>query len=348
VIRRIVGGDAFLWLLVGLSGPGCHRAEARAAQIVNVAPAVSGTAAPGGRSGTATEIRVQAEMRDVNFHVDSDIVLHIRRLRGELVPTETNVPPSLDDKQSFILSMGSSEIAIDVVSLSTLLNRYVFAYAASPIKQLRISTDGEQLVQQGVLSRGAGVHFAIRATVALTPDGQIRLHPTSVKVMGVKVGGLLNFFGKHLDQVMRLEPGHGARIEEDDFILDPTGIIPAPVIRGRLSFIHIEDGLLVQTFGPADPTGVRSLRGPNSAAPNYVYFRGGTLRFGRLTMSDADLEIDDNDPSNPFDFSLDHYNDQLVAGYATSTITHGLIVHMPDLGTLRSIVEAARSGTVAH
>jgi len=338
----------FLWFLVGLAVLGCHRAETQAAPMVAVAPVVSGAAAPGKASAPAAEIRVQAEMHNVDFHIDSGIVLHIRRLQGELLPTEPNVPPALDDKHSFILSIRSSEIAIDVVSLSTLLNRYVFAYAASPIKQLRITTDGDQLVQEGVLSKGAGVHFVIRATAALTPDGQIRLHPTSVKVMGVKVGGLLRIFGKHLDQLMRLEPGHGARIEEDDFILDPTGMLPAPRIRGRLSMIHIEDGLVVQTFGPAEPTGAKSLRGSDRATPNYMYFRGGTLRFGRMTMSDADLEIEDNDPGNPFAFSLDHYNDQLVAGYTKSTSDHGVIVHMPDLGTLQPLVEAARLGSIVR
>ena len=324
------GRWSLLRFLVGLAALGCHRAEAQAAP------------------GAPTEIRVQTEMRNVDFHVDSGIVLHIRRLQGELLPTGPGKPPSLDDKHSFMLSMRSSEIAIDVASLSTLLNRYVFAYAASPIKQLRISTDGDQLVQEGVLSSGGGIHFAIRATAALTPDGQIRLHPTSVKVMGVKVGGLLKVFGKHLDQLMRLEPGHGARIEEDDFILDPTGMLPAPGIRGRLSSIHIEDGLVVQSFGPAEPAGAKPPRGSARAAPNYMYFRGGTLRFGRLTMADADLEIVDNDPGNPFDFSLDHYNDQLVAGYSKSTRDHGLIVHMPDLRTLQPVMEAARLGSVAH
>ena len=31
---------------------------------------------------------VRAEMRNVDYHVDPDIVLHIRYLRGELIPAE--------------------------------------------------------------------------------------------------------------------------------------------------------------------------------------------------------------------------------------------------------------------
>lgn len=38
----------------------------------------------------------------------------------------------------------------------------------------------------------------------------------------------------------------------------------------------------------------------------------------------------DPDPRDPFDFFLDHYNEQLVAGYDQNLPDHGLIVHMPD------------------
>jgi hypothetical protein len=54
-------------------------------------------------------------------------------------------------------------------------------------------------------------------------------------------------------------------------------------------------------------------------------------------MTDSDLEIVDNSPSTPFDFSLPDYNRQLVAGYSKNTLTNGLIVFMPNLSTtLRS------------
>jgi hypothetical protein len=65
-----------------------------------------------------------------------------------------------------------------------------------------------------------------------------------------------------------------------------------------------------------------------------MYFQGGTLRFGKLTMVKTDLLILDDDPTDPFDFFLDRYNDQLVAGYNRNTPDHGLIVHMPDRGDM--------------
>ena len=32
-------------------------------------------------------------------------------------------------------------------------------------------------------------------------------------------------------------------------------------------------------------------------------------------MTATDLELVDEDPNDPFDFSIEHWNDQLVAGY---------------------------------
>jgi len=59
-------------------------------------------------------------------------------------------------------------------------------------------------------------------------------------------------------------------------------------------------------------------------------YRGGVLRFGRLTMTNVDMQLIDADPTDPFEFFPDHYNDRLVAGYSKTTASGGLRVYMPD------------------
>jgi hypothetical protein len=58
---------------------------------------------------------------------------------------------------------------------------------------------------------------------------------------------------------------------------------------------------------------------PLPSARNYLYFFGGVIRFGKLTMTDADMQLIDADPSTPFDFFPAHYEAQLVAGYSRNT-----------------------------
>jgi len=43
----------------------------------------------------------------------------------------------------------------------------------------------------------------------------------------------------------------------------------------------------------------------------------------------------DMDAKDPFDFFLNHYKEQLAAGYSKNTLQDGLRVHMPDYGKLR-------------
>jgi hypothetical protein len=40
-------------------------------------------------------------------------------------------------------------------------------------------------------------------------------------------------------------------------------------------------------------------------------------------------------PADPFDFAIDHYNEQLIAGYSKMTPSGGLCVHMPDYSKLK-------------
>jgi hypothetical protein len=69
-------------------------------------------------------------------------------------------------------------------------------------------------------------------------------------------------------------------------------------------------------------------------AGNYMAYRGAQLRFGKLTMSDTDLTLIDMDPQDPFDFFLDHYQDQLVAGYTKATPSFGLRSYFRDYNKL--------------
>ena len=48
------------------------------------------------------------------------------------------------------------------------------------------------------------------------------------------------------------------------------------------------------------------------------------------SMTDTDLQLIDDNPRDPFDFSQERYNDQLVAGYSKNTAALGLQVYMPD------------------
>jgi hypothetical protein len=119
-------------------------------------------------------------------------------------------------------------------------------------------------------------------------------------------------------------------VEKDDLILDAGEILPPPRISGHVMAIRLEGNNIVQIFG--EPQKYSWIHVP---AKNYMAYRGNRLQFGKLIMTDTDMVIVDPDPRDPFDFYLDHYKDQLVAGYSKTTPSFGLQVFMVDFNKLK-------------
>lgn len=278
----------------------------------------------------AAESAVEIQMRNVNLRMAAGVVLQVHSVRGRLEPTG-HEPVTLDDRNSFVLAVDFGVIAIDVGSLTTLLNTYVFAYEGSPLKQLSVEARNGRLVQKGKLHKGIDLSFEMEGSVSPTEDGNIRLHVEKIKSEHLPVKGILHLFGEDLQKLVNNNEARGVRIEGDDILMYPSRMMPAPHMRGRVVAVRVEGGNVVQEFHTRASA---PLRLPAPAA-NYIYHRGGVLRFGKLTMSDADLEIIDADPRTPFDFSLADYNRQLVAGYSKNTRSRGLIVRMPDYARIR-------------
>ena len=278
-------------------------------------------------------------MRHVVFHLGKGIEMRVDDLNGRLVSVGSG-PPVFDDVKSYVVDIQYARVSLSADSLTNLLNNYVFAGPDAPLKKLKIEIEGNELKQSGVLVKAVPVPFHLRAAISATPDGKIRVHPTSMKAAGFLSKRVLDFFGLELERLVKVNPATGVTVDGDDLLLDPERLLPRPRIKGRLTRTWIENGLVVQQFGAPVK---RPLTPPNGHFSNYMYYRGGTLRFGKLTMVDTDLVLVDADQKDPFDFSPEEYNDQLVAGYSKNTRSHGLVVYMPDLSDLsRRLAQSTR------
>jgi hypothetical protein len=274
---------------------------------------------------------VHVDMRNVDLHVSPEVTLHVRHLRGEFTPINRQAP-YLDDVQSYSVAVDSGEIAVDLASLNALLDRSL-AGERSNIDHLRVSVaDTGMLQQKGVIDRKINIPFSARSAVSVTPDGRIRVTTKSVKAFGVPVRPLMKIFSIEMDDLVKVKPGQGVTVADNDMVIDPSRLLPSPAFRGRLTAVRIEDNSLVQVFGsaPARPLASRRL------ADHHIYWRGGQLSFGKLTMSDTDLELVDMDPRDAFSFSVNDWNAQLVAGYSKTLANRGLRAHMPDYDDLKS------------
>lgn len=278
-------------------------------------------------------VLTQVEMHNVKLHLDETLTVHMREIVGKLLPTRRAQPPTFDDKHSFILEIDSGEVAVGMHDLTYLMNRYVFGYSGAPIKKLTVTAEGQQIKQKGELHKGVDLPFEIVGEVRTTPEGKIRIHPTRVKAAHIPVKGVMGVFGIRLKDLIDTRNARGVRVEENDLILDPEQMLPPPRMRGRITRVRIEGDQLIQTFGDG--------HGPRGKDRNLMHFVGGVIRFGKLTMNNADLALIDAQPADAFEFYLDRYKEQLVAGYSKTTPTFGLEVFMPDLAKIR-VPQASR------
>ncbi len=273
--------------------------------------------------------RVHSEMRNVIYHFTDSITVHIVHLEGELVPTVSGGMPIFDDAKSFNLAVRSAEISITLDALADTLNQFAFAASDSPIKSVRFSTVGNKIKIQGRLHSKGDLPFETEGSLLVTPEGDIRVHSDKVKAAHLPVKGIMDLLGETVAKLIDTRKVRGVRAEKDDLILSPAELFPPPHIQGRLTSIAIRGNEIVQQYGKPS-TKMNSMK----ISGNYMAYRGEHLRFGKLTMSDTDLTLIDLDPQDPLDFYLDHYQDQLVAGYTKSTPNYGLRAYFRDYNKL--------------
>jgi hypothetical protein len=273
------------------------------------------------------------EMRNVDLRVVPDATLRIIRLDGEAVSSRPGQPVALDDKSSYEIHVRTAEAWIGYDDLSHVMNEYTFAFDGAPVKKLEIAQEedsGEQdeIQLKGHLKKVLGVPFEIEGRPEVTPDGRIRIRTTSIQALDVKIGGLMHALGLEPKDMLGNLEERGLSVDGNDLILDASRAFPPPRVSGRVTRVRVEPGGLALSFGA--PT-VRTAKADKDSS-NYLWFRKGTIRIGKMTQVDADLRIVDRDPRDPLDFYGDRMTQQLVAGYARLGAAGGLTIFVPDYG----------------
>ena len=285
------------------------------------------------------------EIRNVTMHLDDRATIRVKRLRGQMQSTAAGEPAVLDDRESFAIQVTGGTVGLTGEDLTLLLNEYIFAYRGAPLKRLRARPEKGHVSLTGIMHKGVDLPFDITSAISLTPEGMIRLRPTRTRILGIDGQKLMNALGLHLDDLLDLTGSRGATVKGDDIYLDPTKILPPPAIAGVLASAQVAgDQVLIEFKVMPDDQVFGSYVVPDSTTPNFVYFRGARLRFGKLLMDDTDLLIADADPSDPFDLNLEEYARQLVAGTSRTLSNQGLRVEMPDYDSLGSEIIGSMTG----
>jgi hypothetical protein len=305
-------------------------------------PIAHTVAAPAPAQRQANE-PVHIEIRNVDLQLEGGLSLAVQRMQGLLESTTPGQEPVFDDPNSFVIKAQSADVRMSLATLDRIMNERVFDYEGADVEKMHSQVKDGKLEQRGKLDKAVNIPFKVKGDLSVTDDGRIRFHGQSTKALGIPMKRLMKLFSIEMDDMVKVKPGRGVEVVDNDFIIDPSQILPPPHILGRVTKVALEGDALVLHMGGDEVK--RTYEAPIS--PNHVYFHGGRIRFGKLSMHGADLELIDGDPRDPFKFSLPRYNEQLVAGYSKNTTDHGLRVYMPDIDALRTAPKLAGGPAVA-
>ena len=196
--------------------------------------------------------------------------VYVPWLRGRMIRVSRDVNPSFDEPESFVLDIERGVIHTNVGDLTSFLND---ALAKSPLKNIALSGDRDQLNLRGTLHDVVPLPIQMVATISVATANRVQLHVTKLSVLKIPVKGLLGDF--HLTVSSLFNPGKipGIEVSGNDLFLDTEKLLPPPHIRGKLTSVRIVNPDVEEIYGNAqdDVTRVAQWR-------NFLRLSGGTMR----------------------------------------------------------------------
>lgn len=266
---------------------------------------------------------------NVLYRLDPNISMQLTEMNADVVLKDPSMPFVPANKTDYGLAVHRAIVDKDASSLEALMNNYVFNDKDSPLRNLHITFQGEQLDMTGQMKKGVWVGFEMKGSLSPTPDGKIMMTPTLVKSLGVRVDGLLNLIGLQMQKLLKTKESKGVSIVGNNVIMDPALMYPPPTLMGKVSAVGVRNNHLHIEFddGKAQPWPDLPVANPQAC----LCMWGGDVLINAALNLNAKMEILDSTPNTPMAFALDRYREQLEAGYVVPTTDGAMIAYVPDI-----------------
>ena len=272
---------------------------------------------------------VAIRMQNVQFKWSDKVYVDMGNMALRAVPVEGSTV-NFDDLSSFHLALQQSVVMIRPSVLEGMFNESVFNYPHSKLRELKVSleeSDQERVLRvKGSVNVGIWIAFTMTAHLGVdTPSNTLVIDVDNLKVLGVlPVSALIKWKPFRLENIISLPPNKSLVVNGNRMFVKPFGLFPPPRVDGKMSQVTMDNnGIRLAFAGSPIPA-------PKSSAKNYVYLKGGTSQFGNIRMLNTDILILDQNPANPFVFSLLHYADLIPRSKIEVHGTQSAQVTMPD------------------
>ena len=272
---------------------------------------------------------VPIRMQNVRFKWSDKVYIDTRNIAVRAVPIQGSMV-NFDDLSSFHLSLQQSVVQIRPDVLEGMFNESVFNYPESKLRDLKVTleeSDNERVVRvKGSVNVGVWVSFSMTTHLSVdTGTNTLVLDVDHLKVLGLlPIAHLIKWKPFRLENIISLPPNKSLIVDGNRMMVKPFGLFPPPRIDGTMSSVVVDDKEIRLAFAG------RPIPAPESSAKNYVYLKGGTSQFGNFRMLNTDILIMDQDPADPFVFSLVRYAGMIPRSKIEAHDTKSVRVTMPD------------------
>ena len=263
---------------------------------------------------------IHFQARNIIFHMMRGVHLQVRSVDAVLLQSSPNEPVTLEDPTSMRVKLLSGDTSISAEDMTVLLNDYALPQSHLPIHSVQVTFDNGDVLISGKVHKLIDLPFSAAANIGVTPHGNVHLHFYKITAAGVLHKELLDFFGMSIADIAKHGDARSFYIHGNDVDFPIQVLFPAPSFMGRMTSASIQGDRLVQIFGVVKPFAPAPV-----PAEHYIYFRGGALAFGRLSMQGVDLELLDKDADKEFEFSLQNVFQQILPGYLKPQADHGMV-----------------------
>ena len=269
------------------------------------------------------------------------IRVYIPWLRGELVRRDPAQVPSLDLPDSFALQVDRGVMRVQMNDLSRFLNSGTIPHA--PFSKVSFAEKNGLLVMDATVHELKLLRVPVELTGTLSAVGGnlVAFQVAKIHVLKMPVAGLLHTFDLNIGDLFQSNAA-GITVKGNTVYFNAETLPPPPHITGHITSVHLihdPQGLALEAiyaYAGDDTVEEEKWR-------DFLKLSGGTLRFGKLTMTNVDLILIDEASKDPFfDLDLAHYQTQLVHGITRVTPEAGLQIFMPSLDQLPNAQPSAQ------
>lgn len=248
---------------------------------------------------------------------------NVRQVDALLLPAHPNQPVVIDNPESIKVRLLNANTTISAQAMTRLLNGYTLPQARVPVHDVNLTFEDGEVHLTGKLHKIIDLPFTAQASLSVNSNGILRLHFNKITAAGIFHKGLLDMLGLNVADLAKPGVDHSIRVEKDDVYFPLHALFPAPHFSGHLKSATIVGEELVEIYGDPKPFAPAPM-----PAEHYIYFRGGIMQFGRLTMQGVDLELLNQSADESFELSLRDLFRQSLPGYLKNMPDRGLVAYV--------------------